>query len=360
MTGDPDPAHSDDASIDALVDENARLREQLGSVLESASWRVTRPLRQLRGSGRPEVLPPPPPPPAPPPVGEPEPEPEPEPGVRVRFPPGHYYSPLVDTVELSLEPRRSQIWPHEPRATPGVDWREAEQIALCRDVFAQQARLAFPETEGDDPSEYFALNGQYPPLDAWALEAMLRWLRPTRMIEIGSGFSSLVTARVNREFLDGRLRFTCIEPYPRGFLVDGVAGLSDLIVAKVQDVPLAEFESLRDGDVLFVDTSHTVKTGGDTTWIFHEIIPRLARGVIVHVHDAFLPGDYPDEWVLDGWGWNEAYLLHSFLAFNSAFEILLGVRYMSQLRPDELTEAFPDWRTTAQQGGAAIWLRKTR
>jgi len=284
--------------------------------------------------------------------------PSPQPAVPQFFPPGHYYSPSVDPAEIAVEPRRSQIWPAEPRATPGLDWRENEQIALCRDVFAQQRRLEFREEVTDTPAEYYAQNGQYPPLDAWVLEAVLRWLNPKRMIEVGSGFSSLVTARVNRELLQSALQFTCIEPYPRQFLLDGVPGISELVVAKVQDVPLGQFAKLSRGDILFIDTSHTVKTGGDVTWIYHEIFPRLAPGVIVHIHDAFLPGDYPQAWVLEGWGWNEAYLLRSFLTFNSEFEIVFGVRYMADLQPDVLSEAFPDWLTTTAQGGAALWIRR--
>jgi predicted O-methyltransferase YrrM len=359
---DPESSGANRLTIEALADENRRLRESLGSVLESSSWKLTKPLRRLRRSGRPEALPPTAVPisvrveiEAQVPIAE---RASPQPAVPLFFPPGHFYSPAVDPAELALEPRRSQIWPAEPRATPGVDWRESDQIALCRDIFARQRRLEFREQVSDTPSEYYAQNNQYPPLDAWLLEAMLRWLRPQRMIEVGSGFSSLVTARVNREFLDLALQFTCIEPYPRQFLIDGVPGISELTVAKVQDVPLEQFAQLRRGDVLFIDTSHTVKTGGDVNWIYHEIIPRLAPGVMVHVHDAFIPGDYPQPWVLEGWGWNEAYLLRSFLTFNSEFEIVLGARYMASLQPDVLTEAFPDWLATTAQGGAALWFRR--
>jgi predicted O-methyltransferase YrrM len=354
------PDHSDmratePGDADALRQENARLRADLANVLGSASWRITRPLRRMRGSDRPETLPP---------AVQHLPRVEsigpalPDHGVPVRFVAGHYYSPLPDPAELIVEPRRSQIWSTPPRETPGVDWRAHAQAALCRDLFAKQTRLELREAASDDPTEYFAQNSQYPPLDAWALEAMLRRRPPRRMIEIGSGFSSLVTARVNRELCDDSIRFTCIEPYPRQFLLDGVPGITDLIVAKVQDVPLEAFDALGDGDILFVDTSHTVKTGGDVTWIFHEIIPRLAPGVLVHVHDAFLPGDYPEPWVREGWGWNEAYLLHSFLAFNSDFEIELGIRYMATSSPDALTEAFPGWLATPNQAGAALWFRR--
>jgi len=353
-----------------LGEENARLREQLASLLESSSWRVTRPLRRLRGSARPESLPARP---APTPVEVPlagavpaQPAPlaiealagaDPE-SVPLFAPPGHFYSPIVDPSELAVEPRHSQVWPSTPRETPGIDWRDDDQVALLRDVFSAQRRLEFQTEARDDPTEYFAMNDQYPPLDAWLLEAILQSTRPRRMVEIGSGFSSLVTARVNRELLETTMRFSCIEPYPRQFLVDGVPGISDLIVQKVQDVPLDEFTSLTSGDVLFIDTSHVVKTGGDVTWIFHEILPRLAPGVVVHIHDVFLPDDYPEVWVGEGRSWNEAYLVHSFLAFNDTFEVMLGSHYMATRHPDVVARAFPGWTTAASRGGGALWLRR--
>ena len=127
---------------------------------------------------------------------------------------------------------------------------------------------------------------------------------------------------------------------------------------KIQDTPLSVFDALGDGDVLFVDTSHTVKTGGDVAWIFEEILPRLAPGVVVHIHDVFLPGDYPQPWVLEGWGWNEVYLVHAFLAFNSGFEVLLGAQYLLQNHRAVLDEAFPALSAHAARGGGALWLRR--
>ena len=181
--------------------------------------------------------------------------------VACRFPLGHYYSPLPDNRELGQEPQHSLVWPDQPRSTPGIDWNEDRQRWLASDVFAVQDRLVFEARETADPTEYWTSNDQYPALDAWVLEGFLRYLRPRRMIEVGSGFSSLVTARVNREFLGGSMRFTCIEPYPRAFLQAGVPGISELRVEQVQQTPLEVFEALGEGDVLFIDTSHTVKTG---------------------------------------------------------------------------------------------------
>lgn len=280
--------------------------------------------------------------------------------VRVRFPPGHYYSTLPDTRELGSRRIRARIWTPEPAPTPGIDWRDMQQAELCSNVFAHHDPLSFKAAPGEDSREYFSQNDQFPALDAWVLQAMLRHLEPRRMIEVGSGYSSLVTARVNREFLDERMQFTCIEPYPRDFLIDGVPGISDLRVEQVQDTPLEVFGELDRGDVLFVDTSHTVKTGGDVPWIYNEILPRLRQGVVVHLHDVFLPGDYPMEWVLDGWGWNELYLIQSFLAFNRAFEIVLGVQWMIQNHWDMLQAAFPEVARPEhrERGGGSLWIRR--
>ncbi|HTZ64168.1 MAG TPA: class I SAM-dependent methyltransferase [Solirubrobacteraceae bacterium] len=215
-----------------------------------------------------------------------------------------------------------------------------------------------PDGPTGDPHDYHASNEMFSRLDAWMLQAMLRHFRPRRMIEVGCGWSSLMTARVNREQLGGSLDFTCIEPYPPDFLGDGIDGISRLIVSPVEQVPVDRFLELRAGDFLFIDTSHTVKTGGDVVFLLQEVLPRLADGVVVHIHDIFLPWDYPQEWVLVGRAWNEQYAVRSFLAFNSAFEILVGVAWMSQFRPDILAQVLPDYPARYPDGGGSFWIRR--
>jgi SAM-dependent methyltransferase/predicted O-methyltransferase YrrM len=277
-------------------------------------------------------------------------------GLPIKFPLGHYYSPLYDGRELAEQ--RERIWTHPPRETPGLEWHDEEQRRLCRDVFAPQERLVLDDDPTDDPTVYYATNDQYPPLDAWVLEGLLRHLNPSRMVEIGSGFSTLISARVNREHLGGSMHLTCIEPYPREFLAAGVPGVSQLRIEKIQDTPLDVFTELGEDDMLFVDTSHTVKTGGDVVWIVEEIVPRLGSGVFIHVHDIFLPGDYPEPWVAEGWGWNEMYLVRAFLTFNDQFEIVWGAQYMIQKHFDEVLAAFPEYGQHAHKGGGSLWLRR--
>jgi hypothetical protein len=272
----------------------------------------------------------------------------------MRFGIGEFYSSMYDTRELAEQ--RQRLWPAVPRETVGIDWRDASQLTLCRDIFASQPHFAFRENAGDDPTEYFANNDQYPPLDAWLLENFVRHLRPRRIIEVGCGFSTLVSARVNRDDFGSKIELTCIEPYPRPFLLEDIEGISEVRVEKIQDAPLSLFEGLEKDDILFIDTSHTVKTGGDVTWIVHEILPRLAPGVVVHIHDFYLPGEYPELWVLEGWGWNETYLVRAFLTFNNAFEIMWGTIYMLLNHYGDVLAAFPGFER--YMGGASLWIRR--
>jgi hypothetical protein len=276
----------------------------------------------------------------------------------VRFPVGHYYSPMYDARTLVVEPARSRVWPREPHEQPGIDWNDRGQRAFLIDVLARQPRLEFSRDGDPEGTAYYTSNGQFPALDGWMLEGVLRHLQPHQMIEVGSGFSSLITAQVNREYLSERMQFTCIEPYPRGFLLAGVTGITDLIVEKVEDVPLSRFDSLGANDVLFIDSSHTVRTGGDVVWLYGQVLPRLRSGVHVHIHDVFLPNDYPEQWVQEGWGWNENYLVEAFLQFNAAFEIVLGAQWALRHAREEIDAAFPGFGEHAANGGGSLWLRR--
>jgi predicted O-methyltransferase YrrM len=273
------------------------------------------------------------------------------------WPLDHYYSPVPDSRALAREPARSRVWPATPRATPGIDWREPEQVALMQEL-ASQSEMKFAADPTGDPRDYYASNAMFSPLDAWVLQGMLRHFRPRRMIEVGSGFSSLVAARVNREYLNGSLDYTCIEPYPPQYLAAGVEGISRLITKRVEELPLDPFLELRDGDVLFIDSSHAAKTGGDVVFLYEEVVPRLAPGVIVHIHDIFLPADYPPAWVFSGRAWNEQYLVRAFLAFNSAFRVLLGVAWLSLTRSDVLAATFPEDPRQYEGSGGSLWIQR--
>lgn len=266
-----------------------------------------------------------------------------------------FYSPIVDTAEAKRD--QATIWPDRPQAL-GIDFNEPEQRRWLTQVLPKH----LPDYDYSDqllPNSniysFYTRNSQFSWLDARMLFTVLRETRPKRMIEIGSGFSSLLAADVNRRFLDLNMIFTCIEPYPRDFLRAGVPGISSLIERRVQDVPVEMFDSLENGDILFIDSSHVSKTGSDVNHIYFQILPRLPAGVLIHIHDMFLPSDYPKEWVLDyGFSWNEQYLVQALLMYSEGVEVLFGCAYAQYCLPDLLRESLGG----ELYGGGSLWLRK--
>jgi hypothetical protein len=131
-----------------------------------------------------------------------------------------------------------------------------------------------------------------------------------------------------------------------------------LIVTPVQEVALDEFLKLTDGDFLFIDSSHVVKVGSDVQYQYLEILPSLNPGVVVHVHDVFLPADYPRSAIIDRHRfWNEQYVLQAFLTFNSEFEVLIAASYLHINHPDLLAAAFDSYNQLTVHPGS-FWMRR--
>ena len=219
------------------------------------------------------------------------------------FADGHFYSPIINTVEL--EEAEARIWSDSIEIL-GVDFNDPNHHILLSEVFPKYLEDYNYSWEPVDETTFYINNGQFGWCDSRILFCMLRHLEPKRIIEIGSGYTSLLTADVNRRFFKKELEFTCIEPYPSKFLLNGVSGISRLIAKKVEDLPLSTFSNLQSGDILFIDSSHVSKTGSDVNYLFFEVIPRLPEGVLIHIHDIFLPAEYPKTWILnEGRSWNE-------------------------------------------------------
>ena len=281
-----------------------------------------------------------------------------DPAIPTAFPNGHFYSPVVDPLDVTLHADR--IWPENPQCL-GVDFDAARHREILENVLPRHLpAYDYPETLEETPTldRFFTRNSQFNWLDPRVLFALIREWRPRRMIEVGSGFSSLLVADVNRRFLADSLDFTCIEPFPREFLKQRVQGITRVIEAKVQDVSLAEFEQLEAGDVLFVDSSHVAKTGSDVNHLVFEILPRLQRGVRIHIHDIFLPGDYPKDWVLgENRSWNEQYVIRALLMHSTTFRVLFGSYYAYLAFPDLICDAL-SLKPGMAFGGGSLWLEK--
>ena len=276
-------------------------------------------------------------------------------GIPLLFPLGHFYSPVADPVDIRR--REGRIWARQD-AMSGIDLHEDRQLALLRQLKGLVDDLDWPVDKPEDPTQYFYGNDQYPVLDAEFLWAALRHFRPRRFIEVGSGFSSLITAQANRRHFGGALEFSCIEPYPRQFLIDGVEGVSRLVRERVEDVDPAFFDHLDQGDILFIDSSHVSKVGSDVNHLFFEVLPRLRPGVLVHIHDIFLPDEYPKAWVIDqGRHWNEQYLVRAFLQFNRAWEVVWAAHFMGTRHTAAVQDVFG--RFPRLGGGGSLWLQRT-
>jgi predicted O-methyltransferase YrrM len=261
------------------------------------------------------------------------------------FPPGAFYSPVVDAAEVTRA-ERGRVWPEDPADPPGLDLRPDAQLDLL-EVLGQH-RLPDPDTW--DPPRYDPGNDQFPPQDAALLYAMVRHLRPQRIVEIGSGWSTTVTARAVR---DGGLttHLTCIDPHPRDFL-SAIPQVAELRVEKVEHTPIEVFTRLGPRDVLFIDSSHVAKTGSDVVHEVLQILPRLRDGVAVHVHDVFIPEDYPIGWVKAGFGWNEQYLVHAYLLGNQRAHVLVGSRWLAVRHPEAVGSALGP----VELAGSSLWF----
>jgi hypothetical protein len=261
--------------------------------------------------------------------------------------PVHYYFPIPDTRELA------RSYPHRTESA-GIDLRLDFQLRLLDEVFPRFAPEceAWPVEPAGDGGFHLA-NDSFGWIDPFVYHGLIRHARPRTVIEVGSGYSTLVGVEAARK--NGPTRYLCIDPWPRDFMARGVPGV-ELIERPVQEMDLSLFQALDANDVLFVDSSHVVKTGGDVTFLVLEVLPRLAPGVLVHFHDVFLPDEVPKDWVVDKLlFWTEQYLLQAYLADNPRAEVWLASHYVSTRHPDAVRRAFP--KALAPAGGS-FWFRK--
>jgi predicted O-methyltransferase YrrM len=277
----------------------------------------------------------------------------------VPFPPAHYYSPLPDIRAVKKNLPR---WYKEDTA-PGVDWNLQEQFDLIEHLRPYAAEMnSLPSFSQVTKNGYGPGYGE---VEAHLLYMMLRYLKPSRVIEIGSGVSTFYTlaaqkAISGRDHLESKL--TCVEPYPndklRAFLSERNVGLRE---CEVQDVGFDIFQELTTNDVLFIDSSHVSKKDSDVDFLFLEVVPRLRQGVVIHIHDITFPmpalpleHDMFDAYLF----WNENALVKAFLSFNTAFRILMCQSYLHYHKPDVLKTLVPIYNPQVHFP-SSLWIRKT-
>jgi Methyltransferase domain len=273
------------------------------------------------------------------------------PNARYAVVPRDFNSPLPE-----LERLDDGFW-EMPRSMLGVDLAVEDAIKLLTEQLA--SFIGEFERPADRPGYTFS-SSSYGILDAELLYSIVRLRKPRVLVEFGSGASShFIQMAARRNARDGQsLEHLIFDPYP--FTASPLGPVDGPVVKAVraEEVePARVAEMLAEGDVLFVDTSHTVKTGGDVDHIYSAIIPRLAPGVWVHIHDIFLPYEYPRRWVVDDRRlWAEQYLLQAFLAFNDSFRVRFPAMAVSRAAPEAVAGLVPGFSLAARPG--AFWFER--
>ncbi len=260
--------------------------------------------------------------------------------------PGHFYSTVPD-VSL-VKSRWGSIFNAPVGDLPGIDENIAAQLELAAQL--QPLLKDFPYTLTADGKSVVGLFKGKPlrfsscdrnktfHLDAVILQAMLRYFKPTRVVEVGSGYSSTIMLDVREQQGWNDQQLTFIEPFSQDYFFP-LLRPEDRNIIKIIEKPLWDvdrdvFQSLESGDLLFIDSSHVAKLGSDVYDYLFNILPILKPGVIIHVHDITANFECASGWFQNGWYWNEGAFLRAFLMFNNQFEILFHSSLLLRMHAD--------------------------
>ena len=232
--------------------------------------------------------------------------------------------------------------------------------AHLRDVLDEISRFAGEldaprQDDPDEPRGFFWDNGQFGYSDAVAYYALLRSRKPKTVLEVGAGFSTLVASAALEA--NGSGEIVCVEPYPRPFL-EGIPRVREVVQKPVQSLTADWVNSLlQDGDVFFIDSTHTVKIGSDCLHLYLRMLPALKHRLLVHVHDVFLPAGMPTEWARDQHiYWTEQYLLLAYLLDNPKIRVEWGSHYHLLVNDAALRNLMP---ADILPGGSSFWFERS-
>ncbi len=270
---------------------------------------------------------------------------------KVNIIPANFYSdiPLIDDVLNSFEYRssNSEIY------NSGIF--NQETILDFVDCISDYSNEFSPPENGDldNPKEYFWRNPAFSYSDAMSYYCVLRHFKPGHVLEIGSGFSTLIANQAIAK--NGTGKITLIEPYPKKFLRN-LEFVDNIIESFVQDIPVPDLVELVEScGIWFIDSTHTVKIGSDCLYIYLKIMPEISKDIIVHTHDIFLPFGMPKHNALDKHiYWSEQYLLYAYMLDNPKIEVLFGSTYVNQKLPDAMNKLMAN---KYPGGGGSIWYK---
>jgi hypothetical protein len=271
--------------------------------------------------------------------------------------PGHFYSPIPDAEYV--DKNAAALFSDEAASLPGIDMNPSGQRELVQELLKYANDYEPPanaEAAAAAGANFYRFNPFFKELDAYLYYGLLRHRRPRKIYEVGSGFTSALAVDVCGRFLKPPPEFIFVDPFPeRLHAIFGSSHRAGVAILEkpVQQVDKNLFLQLEGDDFLFIDSSHVSKIGSDVNYLFFEVLPRLKKGVIIHVHDIFWPFEYPKPWLDEGRSWNEAYLLRALLSNTSRYRVLCSSSYLAKRQAD-LLEKFPRW--VAPEESSSIWL----
>jgi hypothetical protein len=271
--------------------------------------------------------------------------------------PLHYYHPYP----RADDPALSRFWERKS-GLQGVEASLDEALGLLEEIGrAFGAECVWPESSAD-PHAYHSSNGTFGYASAAVAHAMIRHLAPRRVIEVGSGYSTHILGGAlarNAKDAGHAGELISIEPHPPEILNTEIPCLTRRIARPVEEVDPSLFEGLGRNDVLFIDSSHVIRYGGDVLFLYLEVLPALAPGVVVHVHDIHLPEPYPRVYFDENrYVWNEQYLLQAFLCHNARFRVLLPCWWIHRDHDDCFRQAFPRYDPASHRPGSSLWIER--
>jgi hypothetical protein len=264
----------------------------------------------------------------------------------------HYYEPLFNPKYLTK--------PLHDRNLPGLKLNDMEQLELLNKFNYNDELIKFSVNRKRE-GEYYYNNNKFTVGDAEILYSMIRLYKPKRIIEIGSGMSTLIAIEAVKKNYEENSKYkcnhVCIEPYPGKWLRE--KNNITLIEKTLEDVNLNILNELNENDILFIDSTHVIKPQGDVLVEYLEILPILSKGVIIHIHDIFTPRNYPDEWIKDMVVfWNEQYLFEAVLSSTKEYEVMLALNYLYYNYKEKLESKCPILKSNFVKEPRSFWIKK--
>lgn len=277
---------------------------------------------------------------------------------KTEFPPGHFYSPISSVQEIV--DNQEAIFGKKAIDIKGINYNEKEQLELLETLVSYYGELPFDEKKTKD-YRYYLDNPFYYYSDGICLYSIIRHFRPSRIIEVGSGFSSALMLDVNELFFNSKIQLSFIDPNPDRLysLLNAADSHHNIYAEKVQKVNPDIFRTLEKNDILFIDSSHVAKIGSDVNYLLFDILPILNSGVLIHFHDIFYNFEYPQDWAITKhWSWNENYILRAFLQYNQNFRIILFNTFLENRHREWFTKFMPLCIKKDNSLHGSIWLLK--